>query len=313
MNENKFTDGSTSGFTELPIPFAWLNWTRGEAKLASLKESDPGAYYGGWRAFVTSKDKTSGEERMNPKLPIPIVDRVSEDGQHPYKVYATNVLSFLPIQHRTRFELKEKTKDEQTGREYQKLIAISKEKRQGYAPCRQVFGLVFYGTNPNAPAVLVINKWSAFISFEKAGQKWNKIKPPEGSTVIRRYGSIGNEKGTPNFEVYGQGRSTPIEAIDLTHPAFHKITKELNELYENSLAWKNCERWNAEGEAEESTDAPIIQKFAAACDEIGLSNVEIAQILNENGGNYYRALEAVTGQPSEEEINSDNPPEEPPF
>jgi hypothetical protein len=301
--ENKFSDGSTSGYQELPVPFAWLNWTRGEAKLAALKDTDPGAYFGGWRAFVTSKDKTSNEERENPKLPMPIVTRVSEDGKHQYRVYASNVIDFLPIQHRTRFELREKATDMQTGREYQKLVAVSQEKRQGYAPCRQIFGLVFNGTN-YAPAVLVINKWSAFISINKAGEKWNKIKIPAGQVLVRRYGSIGTADGMPNFEVFGQGRSTPIDAIGLDKPSFIAETPELNDLYDKSLAWKNCEKWNAEGKADEPEVTPLVQKFNAACEEIGLSNIEIEQLVKESGGSIAKALQALVNEPTSEEVNT---------
>jgi hypothetical protein len=307
MNENKFSDGSTSGFEELPVPFAWLNWTRGDAKLQPLKATDPGAYFGGWRAFVNNTDRTTGEEHANPVIPLPIVERVSEDGKHPYSVYATNVLNFLPIQHRTRFEMREKTTDQQTGREYNKLVAVSQEKRQGYSPCRQVFGLVFNGED-YAPAVVVINKWSAFISFEKAGQKWNKIHAPAGTALVRRYGSVGikDDKGKmyPKFETFGQGRSTPINAIDTEHPQFVPITNEINDLYEQSLAWKNCSRWNADGKVEEDPEvSTILTKFLSACDEIGLSNVEIDQIVKENGGDYSKCLAAVTGQVGIDEIN----------
>ena len=31
-----FTDGTTSGFAELPIPVAWMKWRRGDAKLAAI-------------------------------------------------------------------------------------------------------------------------------------------------------------------------------------------------------------------------------------------------------------------------------------
>jgi hypothetical protein len=298
---NKFSDGSSSAFAELPVPAAYLSWTRGNAQLKAIAQADPGAYFGGWRAFVTDKD---GNDL--PKLPIPIVDRMSEDGKHPYKVYATNVLSLLPIQHRTRFELREKTKDVETGREYEKVVAVSSEKRQGYAPYRQVFGLVF-GEKEFAPAVLKIYKWSAFISFERAGQVWNKITTPEGKVVIRRYGSVGvTENGmvVPNFEIYGQGRSTPIEAIDAKHPRYYDITPELDALFDQSLAWKNCERWNAEGKVnEEPASIAVRQEFLARCDAMGLSNIDIEQLLKESNNDYEKALALLN--PDEMDINTE--------
>lgn len=303
--ESKFTDGSTGGFIELPLKPAWLTWTRGEAKLASIKDADPGAYFGGWKAFVSGKDRVSGEEYENPKLPLPVVQRVSEDGKHPYKVYATNIISFLPIQHRTRFELRETVKDEATGREYQKLVALAQGRRQGYAPCRQIFGMVLSADGKTyAPGILLINKWSAFITFEKAGQKWNKIKVPEGEALIRRYGTSGDKDGMPNFEVFGQSRSTPIEAIDIANPKFIKVTPELEKLYEDSVAWKNCERWNAEGKEDEPEDSPILSKFMAACEEMGLTNIEIEQLIKENNGDYAKALKSISGEFTEDDVNT---------
>lgn len=288
---DKFSDGSQDGYVELPVKAAWLNWTRGEAKLRALIATDPGLFFGGWRAFVTNK-----EGEANPVLPIPIVERVSEDGKHPYKVYAANALNFLPIQHRTRYELKVMVKDEQTGREFRKIAAVSKEKIQGYSPSRQVFGLVFAdGSDEYAPAVVKVDKWSAFISFERAGQIWNKVKAPSGSALIRRYGSIGNTKGgdlMPTFEVFGQSRSTPIEAIDPRTPRFFQITPELDDLYEQSVAWKNCERWNASGKVEEVVESAM-QKFLARAEDMYLTNVEIEQIVKENNGDYAAALSAI--------------------
>jgi len=304
MSNEKFDDGSTSGYAELPVPFAWLRWTRGESKLAALKTADPGLYYGGWRASVTRTDPNTNETHENPRLPLPIVERVSEDGKYKFQVYATNVLNFLPIQNRQRFELRERIKDPNTGKEREKIVAVSLEQIQGYAPSRQVFGLVFSANGSEyAPAVLFINKWSSFISFNKAGAQWKKSKAPEGMVLVRRYGSIGDAKGNPKFETFGgQGRSTPIEAIDISNPNFIKVIPEFDELFENSLAWKNCDMWLREGKQEEATSTPLVQKFNAACDEARLSNIEIEQLLKEQGGNMAKALQALTV--GEEDVNS---------
>jgi len=303
--DQKFSDGSATGFEELPVEVAWLTWTRGDAKLSAAKDTDPGSYFGGWRAFAKGKDRTSGEERENPKLPIPLVTRVSEDGSAQYQVYATNDLRFLPINHRTRFEMREETTDPNTGREYQKLLATSSEKPdiKGYSPVRQIFGLVFSADlKKYAPAVIHIKNWSSFISFEKAGQKFNKLGVPDNKALIRRYGSIGNEKGQPNFEIFGQSRSTPIEAIGVDKPILVDITDEMINLLEGSMDWKTCPKWNATGGADDQ-EPTIVQQFNAACDAIGMTNVDIEQLLADNGNNYYKALAALQ-PPSEDDVNA---------
>jgi hypothetical protein len=287
--ENKFSDGTTSGFAELPVPAAWLKWSRGDAKLRSIAKEDPGAYFGGWRAFTEDKDKNP-----LPSLPLSVVERTSEDGKHVYKVYASNFVNFLPFQHRTRFEQREKVTDAQTGREYEKVTKVSRGRQSGYAPNRQVFGLVYSAKNDDyAPAVLKIASWSAFIAFEKAGQLWNKVTYPEGQALIRRYGTLGVKEGegyVPNFEIYGQGRSTPIEAVGLNKPRYATLTPEIEALWTNALAWKTCERWNAEGKIEDEGDTSDKAIFLAKCDEIGLSNIEVEQLYAESGKNYKKAL-----------------------
>lgn len=290
--DDRFSDGSQSSYAELPVKPAYLRWKRGDAQLRALINNDPALFFGGWRALVKNRD---GEN--NPELPLPIVERVSEDGKHNYEVYATNVVEFLPIQHRTRFEYREKVKDLQTGRETQIIRSVSRERKQGYTPVRQVFGLVFVG-DKYAPAVIYIDTWSAFISFERAGQKWGKVRAPEGMALVRRYGSIGTtDKGSgklmPTFEVYGDSRSTPIEAIDIARPRFVKITKELDELWENSQAWRNCERWNADGRVDEPVEDNAMTKFLKRCEELYLTNVEVEQIVKEHKGDYAAALKAI--------------------
>ena len=293
MIDNLFSDGSASAYAELPVRVAYLRWRRGNANMRAVSKSDPALFFGGWKANIMNRD---GEP--NPELPLPVVKRVSEDGKHSYTAYASNIIEFLPIQHRTRFELREKAKDPNTGRDIVTIVGVAKERRQGYTPVRQVFGLVFVG-DKYSPAVLYIDNWSGFISFEKAGQKWGKITAPQGQALIRRYGSIGvtdKETGAtlPNFETYGESRSTPIEAVDLAHPRFIKIIPEFLELVKNSADWKNCPRWNAEGKTEEVIgEGSAKSKYLAACKELDLSSVDIEQILAENNGNYAEALKAV--------------------
>lgn len=285
---SKFSDGSASAYAELPVKVAYLRWTRGNAQLRLLKDTDPAQYFGGWRANVTDRDGNP-----NPELPLPVVERVSQDGKHVYKVYASNVIEFLPIQHRTRFELRETEVDPVSGREVIKIKATSKKRLPGYTPVRQVFGLVFVGEQ-SAPAVLYIDKWSSFISFERAGQKWGKVKEPDGMALVRRYGTLGKD-GLPVFETYGQSQSTPIEAIGLERPRFVKITPELDSLYEQSLEWRHCSRWNAEDEEvnEVIGGDPALKAFAERTKELGLSNIEVQQLVKEHNGDYAAALATI--------------------
>lgn len=285
---SKYSDGSASSYAELPVKVSYLRWTRGNAQLRALSQTDPAQFFGGWRANVTDKDGNA-----NPELPLPVVERVSQDGKHIYKTYSSNVIEFLPIQHRTRFELREKSVDQVTGRDVVKIKATSKTKLQGYIPVRQVFGLVFNG-DKYAPAMLYIDKWSAFISFERAGQKWSKVKEPNGKVLIRRYGTIGKDN-LPVFETYAQSQSTPIEAIRLDRPRFVDDCTEFDELFQKSLDWKNCPRWNAEdNEVNETIGGdPALKMFADRAKELGLSNIDIEQIVKEHNGNYAAALAAI--------------------
>lgn len=290
-----FSDGSAVAYAELPVKSNYLRWTRGNAQLRNSIDSDPAVFYGGWRASVTTKDGTS-----MPELPLPIVERVSEDGKHIYKSYASNVIDFLPIQHRTRFELREKSKDAITGRDIVTIKAVSKEKIQGYTPVRQVFGLVFNGAN-DAPVILYIDKWNTFISFERAGQSWNKISVPENHALVRRYGSIGEKNSdgviVPKFETYGEARYTPIDAINTDNPLFVNVLQRHIDLFNASLEWKNCQRWNAVGQTNEVIGETDKQKFIKRANELNLSNVDIEQLLAENNNSYASALEAIDDNP----------------
>jgi hypothetical protein len=306
-----YDEGSNTGFVELPVPAAWMKWHRGDAKLVSIAQTDPGAYFGGFRAFLSHRDKNSDDQIENPKLPLPVVTRVSEDGKHQYQVYATNVLYFLPLNYRLRYEYREKVKDVQTGKETEKVIRSSQTHQPGYQPNKQIFGLVFSDkTDEYAPAILFISNWSAFISLNKAADAWKKVKAPEGMILVRRYGSVGikNDKIImPRFETFGQGRSTPIEAVDLANPRFIKDSPEFDKLFDNSIAWKNCERWNAEGKVEENISVnQYLESFDAKVKEIGLSNIESAQLVAEAGGDYQKALEMLSygEEPDEDTINT---------
>ena len=311
----KFDEGSSTGFVEPPVPSAWTKWVRGDAKLVSIKDTDPGAYFGGFRAFLSHKDRNSDDQIENPKLPIPVVKRVSDDGKHPYTVYATNILHFLPITFRLRYEYREKIRDEQTGKDTERVVSTSRNHQPGYQPNKQIFGLVFDAkTNAYAPAILFIANWSGFISLNKAADTWKKVKVPDGKILIRRYGSVGITDGQgnvmPKFETFGQGRSTPIDAVDVAHPRFIDALPEFDDLFDKAQAWKECEHWNAEGKVTEEDPAnggdPDLIKIDQLADEAGLTNIEKAALIAENNGNYKMAIEALSykGEPSEEDINA---------
>jgi hypothetical protein len=309
-----FTEGSNTNYVDLPVPAAWLKWRRGDAKLVSIVKTDPGAYFGNFHAFLSHKDRNSDNQIENPKLPLPVVTRVSEDGSHQYQVYTTNVLNFLPLNFRLRYEYREKVKNEQ-GREVEKVVTSSPSHKPGYQPNKQIFGLVFdEKTDDYAPAILFVSNWSAFISLQKAADAWKKVKADEGMILIRRYGSIGVKSGKsvmPKFETFGQGRSTPIEAIGLDKPRFIADSPEFDKLFDESVAWKNDEKWNAEGKVEEEVPAgnQYLEEFARLADEAMLSNIEKAALVSDANGDYQKAIGllnfGVDPEPSESDINAE--------
>ena len=61
-----YDEGSRSGYIETPVPAAYVKWIRGDAKLASIKSTDPAAFYGGWRAFLQHKEKGGDKMIDNP-------------------------------------------------------------------------------------------------------------------------------------------------------------------------------------------------------------------------------------------------------
>ena len=299
--ENKLGQGfSGNAYAELPVPAAFMTFIRGDAKLAAIVKDDPAAYLGGWRAFIKAQD---GSEL--PKLPLPIVTRTSEDGSAQYQVYARNYVSFVVIQHRTRFELRQKVKDEQTGKEYDRVVNISQTRRDGYKPYRQVFGLLYSPDGKeHAPAVLKFFNWSSFISAEKADRSWDKVMKstpaPAGQILVRRFGTVGKkttvdgkEMISPVFETYGQARLTPIEAVGLDKPTFVPITDEMNTLFTDSMEWKNCPKWNAEGEIDSDDTASPKSLFIKKANEMGISNIEIEQLSKEAKYDYSKALQLL--------------------
>jgi len=259
MNNSKFNEGYESSYAELPVPVNYLYWKRGNASLSGLRETDPGAFFGGWSASL------HGREDDMPALPLPIVTRFSDDGQATYERYASNVIKFLPITSRMRYELREKRADKLTGREVERVAAVSKNYTSGvtvgFQPHKQVFGIVYSDDMQSTGyAVLKLNKWSSFLAFSKAAQAWSRVKVEDGHVLVRRYGSVGVEVQTkngitvmPKFDVYGEGKSTPIEAIAVNQPIFVKITSELDGLWDAAQGWSACQKWNAAGQVVDET------------------------------------------------------------
>lgn len=313
-------DGVGSAFAELPVDAAYVRWTRGDGKLGILREQDPGIYFGGWKARVEKWNTETGEK--NPPLPYPVVKRTNQKGDIQFDVYATNVLHVITIATRTRYELRVKEEDSQ-GQERTKVTQVSLERKTGFTPNQQIFGLAFNSTtDEHYPVVISIDSWSAFISFQKASQNWKKVLKAvaPGKTLIRRYGSVGKADKTsgvvPNFEEYGQGYSTPIEAIDMKNPRLYDINDELNNLQAQAQEWKNDPMWLKEGRFgsnvadmdDEGNGDPFMDLFAKRAKEIGLTNIEIQDLVKSNGGDYEKAYDAIAPEtPVTGTVNLGNP------
>lgn len=302
-------DGVKSSFAELPVQAAVMRWTRGDARLVAVKDVDPGQYFGGWKARVKKFGTTNDE--FNPPLPYPIVTRTNEKGNASFEVFATNILHIVTVATRNRFELRSKAMNQALGFETTKVERVSLERKEGYQPMQQVFGLAFNPlTDEHYPVVLWIDAWSASISFNKASQVWKKTLKaiPEGTTLIRRYGSVGRmDKASgllvPDFEEFGGGRSTPIMAIDVANPRYFKITDELTKLQEDAQEWKTCPRWHQEGKFGGGQDEAVVVgeepinewlvRLDARAKELHLTNLDIQDIVKHEGGDYKKAFMSI--------------------
>lgn len=304
-------EGIQGSFAELPVPAATLRWSRGDARLRVLKDTDPGLYFGGWRTRVKKFKGKDGEK--NPAVPLPIVTRTDTKGSSTFDVYATNVLHFIPIRTRMRFELREKEFVERLGFDAFVVKRISLTKKDGWSPMHQIFGLVFNATTEeHAPALLWVDMWNAHISYGNAFGVWQKavarLATKGVNTVIRKYGSIGKlEKDTglmlPNMVEFKGGTSTPIEAIGIDNPRFYDLTEELQELQFGSLAWGEDPLWLKEGSVkgdntivsamEEVLADPFLQMFSQRAREIGLTNIEIEDLLASSKHDYEKAYDEI--------------------
>ena len=299
-----FSAGAETAYAELPVAPAYVKWARGNAGLFNMKDTDPAQFLGGWRAMVLNRD---GE--ANPTLPIKVVERVSQDGTKFYQAYAANVINFLPLQHRTRFEKREMVIDPNTGTERSQVVAVAGafEKGSGMQPNKQVFGLVFSDDLTQfAPAVLMLDKWNTFKTFNAAEAKFAKVRVPTGKALVRKFGTIGTQdkktgRLVPVFETYGQALSTPIEAIEISNPQLIDVTENIAELYYNSVEWSEDAKWKASTQAAAEDGLSAKSKFLARANELGLSNIDIEQLIAENGGDYRAALNAIDAANPESE------------
>lgn len=313
--ENAFEedDGVATSFVELPVDCAWVKWTRGNGQLAALRDTDPGQYFGGWKSRVVKFGGKDGE--LNPVLPYPIVERSTQDASATFDVYATNVLHVVIIASRERFELREEVMDEKLGFKVNKVRKVALKRQEGFKPNKQILGWAFNPTTEeHEPVLIVLDAWNAYISFNNASTAWKKATKnvAPGMSVIRRYGSVGKAgkdgKVLPVFEKFGEGTSTPIEAIDIAHPRLFKVTPELLALQTASQAWKTDPRWLQEGKIGQVTEEndnlsvesdaanPWLERFAKRAKELKYTDQDIADELAHAGGDYRKAYEAIADQ-----------------
>lgn len=266
-----FDDGSSLPYVELPKEANRLKWVRGNPQLRAVAKDDPAQYLGGWRAKVSLSATSERGEVILPPLPLPVVTRQSADGSNEFSVYATPWVAFLPMTHRTRWEKKVKARDAM-GREVDKIEYWQAKQEKGLTPNRQVFGLVYGDDGSCLPGLITLENWSAFISFQRAGEQWKKVVVPQGKLLVKKYGTMGkkqkNQSGqtitVPNMEAVGQGMATPIEAIGLDKPLFVERTPELEVLARAAQAWAKCERWLNGVNAGAMAPAEVAQAVPAA-------------------------------------------------
>ena len=243
-----FSAGVETGYAELPVKSNYGFWKRGDGTLRAVAETDPAKFFGGWH-FMVEKQDDSGNVIPYPQVPLPLIERYSDSGDL-YKRYSWNFIDFMPLRSRIRYELRDKDNG--------KVLASTNTyvKDSGYQPSQQVFGLAFADDGTWTPVVIKLDKWNSYISFQSAERDALKVAVPEGQELIRRFGNIGETKlvkqggvlkemQVPEFEVYGQSKSTPIRAIGLDNPTFVKVTPEMIALHSASAEWRNCPRWNA--------------------------------------------------------------------
>ena len=280
---NKYTDQTLQGdsFEKLPVEsFNKIFWRSGDSRLSPLLNTDPGQYLGEFRSMVEMPATKDREAITLPVLPWKVVRRKS--GRESYTRYSATEMSFRPIRARLRYVLFErdgqgmKIKDA-NGRDV--ILSITKTfvKGSGFTPQKEVFGMVYDDNGDFATyALLSIDAWSSFISYDRAAKEYEKVVAPEGQLVVYRLGTRGitlpDGDITPKTKTFNGGESVDIEALDLDSPSFIEVTEDFDNLWNAAEAWANCKKWNAESKPK--TQAPV--------EPVGEINVTPALEYNEN-------------------------------
>jgi len=271
---NKYSDttlGNTTQFINLPVEsFNKITWRGGDDKLSMLLDTDPGQYLGEFRSMVSTTGTPDKPSIVFPVLPWPIMNRRS--GRESYQRYSTTEMLFRPITARARFVKYERGEDNKRikgDNNRNKIIATSKDfpgKGSGYDPQKEIFGIVL-DTSGNSVtyACLVLDNWNAFISYNNSASKFEAIKTPENKLIVYKIGTRGevvNGEVIQKSKKFGEGNFVEIEPLDLATPMFFEITKEFDDIWEASQAWKDCARWNATGKAVETPMVDMAHELA---------------------------------------------------
>lgn len=264
---SKYSDttlGNNVPFANLPVEsFNKITWRGGDEKLSALIATDPGIYLGEFRSMVSTTGTPERPSIVFPALPWNVVTRRS--GRETYQRYSTTEMIFRPINARARFVKYERAGD---GKKIKgdngkyRIIATSSEfpgKGSGFDPQKEIFGIVL-DTSGNSVtyACLVLDNWNAFISYNNSASKFEAIKTDENKLVVYKIGTRGEVvKGEviQKSKKFGEGNFVEIEPLDLHSPMLFDITKEFDDIWEASQAWKNCIRWNAAGKF---TETPML-------------------------------------------------------
>lgn len=254
---NKYADETLQGDAYENLPVAAFNkifWRSGDSRLSPLLTTDPGQYLGEFRSMVEMPATRDRDAIILPVLPWAVVTRRS--GRESYKRYSATEMSFRPIRARLRYVLYQR--DEQgmkvkdaNGRDVILSITKSFTKGSGYTPQKEVFGMVYAANGDFASyALLSIDAWSAFISYDRAVKEWEKVVAPDGQLVVYQIGTRGvtlkNGEIVPKTKTFNGGESVDIEALDTDKPRFIEVNEDFDSMWQISGAWATCKKWNAE-------------------------------------------------------------------
>jgi hypothetical protein len=217
--------------------------------------------------MLATKDRA---EIVLPVLPWDVVTR--KKGRETYQRYSATEMVFRPIRSRLRYVFYKRDgqgQKEKDDKNHDIILSVTKSfvKGSGYVPQKEVFGIVCDDTGKQATyALLSIDSWSAYISYDRAAKEFEKIVPPEGFIVAYKIGTRGVNDGdtvVPKTKSYNGGESVDIEALDLDRPIHIKITDEFDAIWEASESWANCKKWNAEKvEIKDVSTLPVLPEFS---------------------------------------------------